>query len=143
MALDSTVAGANAESYLSVADADALAAALGLSAWAGKTTQQKETALRRATGQIDAHRFHHPKTFSVTQRLAFPRERDGGTIPEAVKRATISQAEFLAVVGDGDRGKWEGPQAAPVKDAGNGSPLCREAFHHLARYVSRAGSYGE
>ena len=107
MALDTTVAGASANSYISVAEADAFAAdRLGPFAtkWlsGGLTADQKENALITATRDVDAH--VHPLTqFSTTQRLLFPRDVDytGTTvltpfIHRAVKEATFEQAIFLA-----------------------------------------------
>lgn len=141
MALDATPGGANAESYLTVADADTLAASLGFNGWASKTTTIKEQALRRASSELDVHRFHDPEPWSSGQRRAFPRSKDSGTIPEPVKWAALMQADYLATAGESDKKMWDGPKAAPVKDAGVGSPLCPRAFNQLARYISRVGGY--
>ena len=57
MAIDATIAGASANSYLTVAAADALAASeLGrdMKAWTAATTDEKEAALVRATEEVDA-----------------------------------------------------------------------------------------
>lgn len=102
MAIDATVAGASANSYLTVADADVLAASeLGrdMRAWASATVEEKEAALIRATDEIDADvgRVAYPAT--TTQALLFPRrfdvEASAYFIPARLQRATILQAAFL------------------------------------------------
>lgn len=109
MALDTTVAGANANAYISVAEADAFAATrLGRFAerWAVTSTSDKEAAIIQATVDVDAH-VRSTVPYSVTQRLAFPRDRDyTGAAPGApyidrlVKEATYEQAAFLASMAD-------------------------------------------
>lgn len=105
MALDSTVAGANADSYLSVADANTLAAAdLGSEAaeWAASAdTARKEQALKRATREIDKYLRSGWTRYSPTQRLLFPRAVDyNGTpavpfIQQDIRLATYEQATYL------------------------------------------------
>lgn len=141
MALDSTPYGVSAESYLSVADADLLAAGLGLTSWAAKTTQEKEIALRVGTKDIDLHRFHDPVRYQWNQALKFPRARDLGLIPREIKWALIYQAEWVAVAGETDRKQWDGAQAAPLGQTGNTSPLCPRAMNALAQFISRVGGY--
>lgn len=141
MPLDATPGGSAADSYLSVAAADSMAASVGLATWATKTTQQKEAALRRAAQDIDAHRVHSPTPWKIGQALLFPRLKDAGLMPVAVQWAALYQADYLATSGESDRKNWEGPKAGPVKDAGTGSPLCPRAFTHFARLVARAGEY--
>ena len=102
MAIDATVAGASANSYLTVAAADLLAASeLGrdMKAWSAATVEEKEAALVRATEEVDAEvgRVVYPAT--ATQSLLFPRRTDyvGSIyfIPARLARATILQAAFL------------------------------------------------
>lgn len=102
MAIDATVAGASANSYLTIAAADALASSeLGrdMKAWAAATTDEKEAALIRATDEIDADigRVAYPAT--TTQALLFPRRTDvvssSYVLPTRLQRAVILQAAFL------------------------------------------------
>lgn len=107
MAIDATVAGASANSYLTVAEADALAASdLGPQAerWvaAATTVDLKERALRRATREIDAFLADHPVArYSLTQTLRFPRSTDitgdpaTPFLPRTLKDATYEQAAYL------------------------------------------------
>lgn len=103
MALDATVAGSAANSYLTVADADALAAAdLGGNAkeWVEATVETKEAALIRATDEIDST-VVRTVPYSTTQALLFPRLIDvdsiGGSpeLPTRLQKATYLQASFL------------------------------------------------
>jgi len=89
----------NAESYASVAEADAYHAAYGNpSAWAPISTTQKELALRTATQYLEA--VHNQgwagDRFTDTQALAWPRsgvEDDGGhVLPEAPLPAALKNA---------------------------------------------------
>lgn len=92
----------DAESYLSVADADAYHTRFGNTSWTG-TTPEKEIALRRATQYIDATyglRWQGQRVNSV-QALDWPRydvvTRDGyvldsTTLPQALKDATAEMA---------------------------------------------------
>jgi hypothetical protein len=104
MALDSTVAGASANSYLAVADADAFAADdLGPEAtfWVAASSGDKEKALKRATREIDAYLRSGWVPYVATQALLFPRAVDyAGTpaaafIPTSIKRACYEQATFV------------------------------------------------
>ncbi|MCE5281962.1 MAG: hypothetical protein LLG93_07650 [Deltaproteobacteria bacterium] len=93
MAIDATVSGASANSYMTVANADARAPAYPNSAlWLALTTPQKEAMLQRATRLVDRYRRWELRLVS-TQRLAFPRACDkAGAIPEGVLQAVM---EFL------------------------------------------------
>ena len=141
MPLDATVSGTAADSYLNLVEANTLAANYGLSVWSGKTDQEKEIALRRAALEIDSHRVHDPAPAKTGQSRLFPRSKDAGLIPEAVKHAAILQADWIATSGESDRKSWEGAKAGPVKDAGNGSPLCPRAFSIFARFIARTAEY--
>lgn len=102
MALVATVAGATSNSYLTVADADALAVAdLGRFAagWLKATIEDRERALMRATAEIDAFVGYAPP-FTSGQALAFPRPVDvddagSPVLPSRLKRACYLQAAFL------------------------------------------------
>lgn len=104
MAIDATVGGASANSYLDVAAADALAADdLGPAAerWLAAATADKEKALKRATREIDgwiAERGSAP--WSATQALLFPRvgDVDASDVPfihRNVQQATYEQATYV------------------------------------------------
>jgi hypothetical protein len=76
MALDTTVGGADAESYASVAEADAYHAARGNASWGTLAEGDKEIALRLATEYLEgAYALAWPAArASDTQRLSWPRE---------------------------------------------------------------------
>src|SRR4051794_17191794 len=79
MALDPTVAGASSDSYLSVAAADAMAAAdLGpeAEAWVRGSAPQKEAALRRATRELDSYLGSRWMRYDTAQARLFPRSVD-------------------------------------------------------------------
>ena len=92
---------ANADSYVSIADADAYLAGRGAgAAWSTLATDDKEIALRLATEYIDGifgSRFIGQRTASA-QALAWPRKNvfmyestvslDDALIPKAIKNAT-------------------------------------------------------
>ena len=108
MALDATIAGASANSYLTVAAADALAADdLGrfAEAWKLAPLDKKERALIRASREISA-RYGPTVRFSAAQALAFPRSIDAtGAVPVAflqgdLVRAAYEQAIYLITVAD-------------------------------------------
>lgn len=94
---------ANAESYISVADADTYFSNHGSpSAWTALTTADKESALRYATLWVDRRyawpgEIRYPET---PQALSFPLEvgaedmqgRELATVPQAVKDATCEAA---------------------------------------------------
>lgn len=103
MTLDATVAGASANSYLSVADADAFAASdigQATTAWAAASTDLKERSLKRATREIDTYlRSSGLARYSAVQLLLYPRAVDvlNGTaiVPKPIQLATWAQAKFL------------------------------------------------
>lgn len=103
MAVIATVAGADANSYLEVADADAFAETeLGklANAWRQATSEDKEAALLRATAEIDEHVGSGTTPYDVLQGLTFPRYTDFDTdgapiIISRVRRATFLQAAYL------------------------------------------------
>jgi len=104
MALDATVAGASADAYLTVADADAIAAAdMGSEAerWLSSSTTvtQREIALKRATREID-DLPHSGTAYSTTQALVYPLSDDldvngDPIIVKRVRHATYYQAAFV------------------------------------------------
>lgn len=104
MALDATPAGASADSYLSVATADALAGNdLGgfVDEWLAAVLAMKEKALKTATRMIDAYIVGDDLSpYADTQSLLFPRSWDTSTagapiIPKRLAFATYEQAKHL------------------------------------------------
>lgn len=98
---------ANANSYVSVADADAYHAARGNATWTEASTspdQGKTAALARATAAIDAiygMRFPGTKINGRDQALQWPREDafdingleiDADAVPTEIKQATFEAA---------------------------------------------------
>lgn len=103
-AIDATVAGASANSYVSLASADTYFETTPESAsWTDKTTDQKNRALISATRWIDALTFYGDRC-TTTQALKWPRENykvDGNdlsctVIPTEIKTATYELARALA-----------------------------------------------
>ncbi len=79
MVLDATLAGAASNSYLTVAEADALAGAdLGEEpeTWLAAPLDRKERALIRATRECDRYKGVVGERYSLTQALLFPRVSD-------------------------------------------------------------------
>lgn len=103
MPLDATVGGASANSYLTVAAADSLAASdIGANAqeWAAAPTDEKEAALIRASDEIDSHVGRVVSPFSATQALLFPRVEDVDAVgvaflPARLRKAVYLQAAYL------------------------------------------------
>jgi hypothetical protein len=101
--LDATVAGATADSYLSVADATALATndyGPERDWWLGAGGEDRELALKRATAEIDDYLRSGWTRYDRSQALLFPREIDYDSagspfVPVRVGRATYYQAAFL------------------------------------------------
>ena len=98
MALDATVGGVSANSYVSQTAASAyLADRLEASAWATASSQDRDAALIMATTRLDAETYQGARVFA-DQRLQWPRygvtDRDGMSyydsdiIPETLKMAT-------------------------------------------------------
>lgn len=82
---------ANADSYVSVADATAYHAAMGNAAWAALDTDEKEWALRRATQYIDVRYNYRGSPLRSTQALAWPRTSSPWPV-QAVIAATCEAA---------------------------------------------------
>lgn len=103
MVLDATVAGAAANSYLTVAEADAFAAGDPVSgdAWLAALDDAKERSLIAAAEDVDLYRRAAGVRYVTTQARLFPRSVDWiGTPPVAfvlpdVKRGQYEQAVYL------------------------------------------------
>lgn len=98
-----------AESYISVADADARMAALGMTNWTDLTEAEKEQALRRATAHMEqAYRQQWKGTRLLRdQALSWPRYgviADSWDIPSTVVPGDVANAcidlAFKAAAGD-------------------------------------------
>lgn len=161
MAFDATVAGATANSYLTVAEADAIAAArVGPFAalWrdAATTQQAKEQALQQATSEVDAYLGSSGIAhYSATQALLYPRAGDVlNNVPfiiQAVRQATFAQAKFLnanaAVLDAAETRKARGiesgsePNVTWTLGAGDDKThLCDEAEAYLTGAVGGAAT---
>lgn len=102
MALDTDPGSATAEAYCSVADADTYHAARGNAAWATRSTDAKEQALRRATDDMLQQYSGRWKgeRISASQALDWPRdgvvidgyELPADEIPPAIVRACAELA---------------------------------------------------
>lgn len=128
----------NAESYLSVTDADTYHTNRGNSAWTGSSTV-KESALRKATQYLDVTYNWKGDIKSTTQALNWPRDNvidSNGrtfddTVPQKIKDATAElalaslSADLLTVTSNSDYVKREkvGELEIEYKD---GAPVGRE-----------------
>lgn len=128
----------NADSYLSVANADTYHTNFGNSAWTG-TTAVKEAALRKATQYLDSTYMWKGDISSTTQSLNFPRiniEDSQGrilddTIPIKLKDATAELAlaalssDLVGITTNSNYVTYEKVGDLEVKYA-SGSPTGRE-----------------
>lgn len=113
---------ADAEAYISVADADTYFAARGNASWAALTTEAKEQALRLGADYMGA--VYGPRwcgtRLTTTQALDWPRDVEG--VPEAVKRANAelavraSAAPLLADAGAQVKQEVVGPISVTYAD---------------------------
>lgn len=100
---------ADADSYLSVASADAYCAAMGHVTWAGHDMAGKEAALRRATQYLDARYRFRGERLTQTQALQWPRR--GFNWPQ---RRLLDACAELAVRAASQGSLYEDPQARAV-----------------------------
>jgi hypothetical protein len=95
--IDSTLGGVSANSYVTIAEADAYfdGDAVNFAAWDALDTDEKTRALITATRTINSLSFIG-EIYTAEQALKWPRyyppETDGQTIPEDIKIATYSTA---------------------------------------------------
>jgi hypothetical protein len=94
----------DADSYASVADADAYFASMGNTQWGAASNANKESALRRATQYLDTYynnRWQGLRTYARDQALAWPRydvydDEDNlianDEIPKEIVQATMEAA---------------------------------------------------
>lgn len=105
MALDATVGGAAANSYLTRAEANTyFASRLRTDTWDAATDDEKDKALQMATQLLDASLAWHGQAVTETQALAWPRYSAYGrngyvlswtAIPVEVQQATAELAQKL------------------------------------------------
>lgn len=86
----------NAESYASVADADAYHLSMGNTAWTG-AEQLKEKALRRATQYLDAWYRFRGERLLLTQSLEFPRVGVTDLLPDWPMKNLVAATCELAL----------------------------------------------
>lgn len=157
MALDATVGGASANSYLTLAAANALfAARVGSSTWSAATDEEKSAALQQATRELDLDITAGCKADSA-QRLAFPRadqDEPLSEIPADVQWGCAEQAIWvLAHAASGGVSSRQELQAEGVvafsvgglsetfgARSGGDSALCARARSYLRGWKSRGGN---
>jgi len=163
MALDATVGGASANSYLTVEEADALAAAdygPEVSTWLSVGAEAKGQVLMRATREIDGYLRTGWPPYATDQALLFPRAIDvtgspaAPYLPRTLKLATYEQATYLlrnaAVIDQAaarrarDLQSASEPNVAYTRPSGgqDAPVLAPGAAHYLAGYRSSATSRG-
>ena len=158
MPLVTTPGGPSADSYVSVAEADAyFSARVGSTSWTALSGPDKETALRHATRNLDLLRF---RGWPVTeaQALRFPRWRpDRGeapvlTIPREVQDACCEEALWVSQHAEAgglsprQQMQAEGVSSFTVGDlsetfasGGSGAVLCPRASALLRHWIARGG----
>jgi hypothetical protein len=104
MALDATLKGASANSYVTQAEASTyFGGRLDASAWTAASSAEKDAALMMATMRLESENYRGWK-LSFTQRLSWPRfgttDRDGflysqDAIPVVIQQATFEYALVL------------------------------------------------
>jgi hypothetical protein len=84
---------ADADSYVSVAQADAYHSAMGNAEWTGEPVDL-EAALRRATQYVDARYTFRGTPLRYGQALAFPRTCDGAAYSWPIKNLVAATCEL-------------------------------------------------
>src|SRR5438105_408390 len=98
MSLDATIGGADAESYVSVHDADAYHDARGNTTWVDADDDVKEQLLRKATAYLDGkfRTLWKGQRSTEVQTLAWPRkhvlDEDGRKVDETILPRPVIQA---------------------------------------------------
>lgn len=162
MTLVATPAASDADSYLTLAAAEALAAGdMGpeVDAWTKADQPTREAALRRATREVDGYVATGWPPYDDDQALLFPREdvdvdaAGDPFIPRKIELATYQQALYLiknkdslaAMNAHRARGGDVDPDSSYGVDPGNGpSIISPMAMHYLAgfRTAPRPGKGG-
>ena len=151
---------ADADSYCSVAYADAYHAAMGSAAWAALTAEAKEQALRRAAAFMSLHlggRSWAGRRSLQTQALDGPRtdvpDLDfGGVIspdivPAAIKKACAELAgksaggvDIAPDLGQAVKAERVGPIAVTYADAVQRSTVIQSVALLLAPFIQSSGA---
>lgn len=136
----------DAESYVSVADADQYAQAMGLSSWLATdvTEAQKETALRRATQYVDSRYQYKNSKQDADQALEWPRvgypwplKRVLNATCELAVRALTGELYTDVAPEDNIKSETIGPLTTVYQDAENGRQVRFAVVDDLlAPYVS-------
>lgn len=122
----------NADSYLSVADADAYHAAMGNTAWQPLASAEKEAALRRATQYLDTRYRWRGQRLTTTQALEWPRS----TAAWPVRRLQDATAELaLRAAEQGSLYADEGPAAVKSETVGPISVTYADAQSGQVRFA--------
>lgn len=90
----------NAESFVSVANADARHSATGMTNWATLTTTEKEQALRRATNYMEGLYRSRWKGIKATQLQALSWPRGGAVVDGYTLEGDIVPAEVANACAD-------------------------------------------
>jgi hypothetical protein len=161
MALIVTAGAANADSYVSVAEATTLLRAqFSIPTWEAATQPELEAVLRRATALLGLLVTWDGALTATTQALAFPRtglfdpegrEVNGASIPSWLQQATAEYANELLQQGT-ESGRLDGIRAMSVDgvsltfDSGGNlgaeGQLPSSVLRLVARYTSRGSRYG-
>lgn len=118
--LDTEVAGATANSYVTIEEMDTLlegfpaAVEAKWDSMAGENQDNQERMLREATRRVDQY-VQWGERHAAEQALAFPRKVDDGAVPAEVKRAV---AEYVAYLLDGTKAKLKAMQEEGVTSTG-------------------------
>lgn len=138
---------ANADSYVSVADADIYASAMGHFAWTdvAVTVEQKEVALRRATQYIDAEYTFRGSVLDPDQALEWPREEYSWPIRAVVHACCELAVRGLstALLSDVDASSVKREKVGQIEteyfDPQNGGQVRYAVVDNLLRSVVTAG----
>lgn len=169
MAIDATVGGAESNSFVSEADADAyFDARFGSDAWEDASSDDQEKALKQATRHLGRVRFVGVRA-TATQALAFPRaypynddpdrQSTAPAIPQSIKDACCEEALSLLQSAADPSGDAASRRAAlqaqgvasfsvpglsesysPNVYAPGQQPLCAAAHALILRWISQTGS---
>ena len=137
----------DADSYVSVADADIYATAMGHFAWldAAVTNDQKEVALRRATQYIDSEYTFRGSILDPDQALEWPREEYAWPIRAVVHACCELAVRALstALLVDVDAGSVKREKVGPLEteyfDQQNGGQVRFAVVDNLLRSVVVGG----
>lgn len=160
----STLTVVSSMSYLTVSDADAIAATLPLlDAWTAAGTTAKQKALELASMRFDLARRYQGRKYEedpADQPLEFPRiaypetvwdwdsTDDEAIVPALVKRAVVYEANsiltadrdrIVAAIHDGLTSQSNGSVSESYRQTAS-SPLCAEADSISRRYQLRSGA---